>query len=300
MAPQTTSFQLEDHDLPRGGRTRIAPTPSGYLHAGNAINFLITSKLAQVLGSSIHLRIDDLDAERVRTEYVEDIFRSLDWLGIEWQSGPTGPDDHLMNWSQQMRLERYGLMAKELRSTGLVYGCTCTRSQLQEHNAEGRYPGTCRSVGHSLEALENTWRLHVMDPTMIEINGLNGRTELVDLVSVMGDPVIRQRSVGNEMPRVAYQLASLADDLDQGITWIVRGKDLLASTACQLHIADLLGLEQFEQVRFLHHRLEMDDEGRKLSKSDGATSLKAMRKAGVSPQVFERKADMVIREFFSP
>ncbi|MBP6310978.1 MAG: hypothetical protein KA408_01810 [Flavobacteriales bacterium] len=299
MASQNTSFELKHLDLHSGGRTRIAPTPSGYLHTGNAINFMITSKLAKFLGSTIHLRIDDLDAERVRMEYVEDIFRSLDWLGIEWQSGPTGPDDHFLNWSQQLRSGRYQLLAEELRSTGRVYGCTCTRSQLLEHK-EDRYPRICRSAGNTLEAQGNTWRLRVMDPAMIEINGMNGKVELVDLVSAMGDPVIRQRSIGNETPRVAYQLASLADDMDQENTWIVRGKDLMASTACQLYMADLLGLERFKQTRFLHHRLEMDVDGRKLSKSDGALSLKAMREAGISPEAVERKADRVIEEFFSP
>ena len=280
-------------------RTRIAPTPSGYLHAGNAMNFLVTSKLAQLFGSSIHLRIDDLDAERVRPEYVEDIFQTLDWLGIEWQSGPTGPDDHFLNWSQHYRAERYQGLVEDLRSTGLVYGCVCTRSQLREHDTNGNYPGTCRSAGHSLTDPKNNWRLRIVAQAIIEINQLNGKTELVDLISAMGDPVIRQRSVGNEMPRISYQLASLADDLDNGITWIARGKDLIASTACQLHIADLLGLEQFQHVRFFHHTLEIDTSGRKLSKSDGATSLKAMREAGVSPEALERKADVVIAEFLS-
>lgn len=280
-------------------RTRIAPTPSGYLHAGNAINFLVTSKLAQRSGSSIHLRIDDLDAERVRPEYVEDIFHTLDWLGIEWQSGPTGPDDHYLNWSQHYRAERYQLLADELRSTGLVYGCVCTRSQLREHHTEGKYPGTCRSVGHSLDDPKNNWRLRIVAPAIIEINQLNGKVELVDLVSAMGDPVIRQHAVGNEMTRVSYQVASLADDLDYGITWIARGKDLLPSTACQLHIADLLGLEQFQQVQFLHHTLENDASGRKLSKSDGATSVKAMRDVGMSPEALERQADVIISEFLN-
>lgn len=297
---------LEDIDpilllpLLKDGRTRIAPTPSGYLHAGNAVNFLIISKIAKATGSKVFLRIDDLDTERVRPEYIEDIFRSLEWLGIEWDSGPSGPDEHWTRWSQRFRLGRYAQLADALRERGLVYGCTCTRSQLREHTTSGIYPGTCRTEGYYLDDPDSVWRLLVPEPTMVEVVGMNGRREVIDLATVMGDPVIQQRRQGNEMGKVAFQIASLADDVDHGITWIVRGADLMPSTACQLHIARSLGLEQFAKVQFLHHRLEMDVAGRKLSKSEGATSLKAMREAGYDPKALERKAGIIMAENINP
>jgi hypothetical protein len=103
--------------VPYGGITRLAPTPSGYLHAGNAINFLITARLAQESGSRVLLRIDDLDQERVRPEYVEDVFRSLEWLGIHWDDGPSGPEELYSTWSQQLRTARYLTLAATESST---------------------------------------------------------------------------------------------------------------------------------------------------------------------------------------
>jgi glutamyl-tRNA synthetase len=110
-----------------GLRTRIAPTPSGFLHAGNAVNFLITHELARAARGTLLLRIDDLDAERARPEYLDDIFRSLEWLGIDWDEGPTGPEDFLRNWSQRSRIERYSELLLGLRKGGHLYACECSR-----------------------------------------------------------------------------------------------------------------------------------------------------------------------------
>ena len=96
-------------------RTRIAPTPSGYLHVGNALNFLITQKLARSASGSILLRIDDLDTERARPEYITDVFDSLAWLGITWDEGPLDADDLSRNWSQLQRVVRYAGRSGALR-----------------------------------------------------------------------------------------------------------------------------------------------------------------------------------------
>jgi glutamyl/glutaminyl-tRNA synthetase len=273
----------------KAGCTRLAPTPSGCLHTGNALNFLLTERLARSNGARVLLRIDDLDAERVRPEYLEDIFRSLEWLGIAWDEGPSGPDDFRANWSQQLRLHHYHALLGSLRDQGVLYACDCSRSALRDLAPDGRYTGTCRDRGLELDAPDVTWRLNIGEAAVVQVPDLFGKAIPVDLVQNMGDPVLRQRN-----GRPAYQLASLADDVQYGITFIVRGKDLLPSSACQLHIARLLGLSTFGQVRFLHHPLITDEAGQKLSKSAGATSLKAMREAGVEPSVLHAQADRML------
>jgi glutamyl-tRNA synthetase len=276
-------------DTVQGGTTRLAPTPSGYLHAGNALNFLLTERLARSTGARVLLRIDDLDAERVRPEYLEDIFRSLEWLGIVWDEGPSGPDDFRANWSQQLRLHHYDALLGLLRDQGVLYACDCSRSALRDLASDGRYTGVCRDRGLDLDAPDVTWRLNIGEAAVVQVPDLFGKAIPVDLVQNMGDPVLRQRN-----GRPAYQLASLADDVQFGTTFVVRGMDLLPSSACQLHIAGLLGLSTFEQVRFLHHPLITDEAGQKLSKSAGATSLKAMREAGVEPAVLHAQVDRML------
>ncbi len=274
-----------------GGRTRLAPTPSGYLHAGNAINFLLTARLARATGARVLLRIDDLDAERVRPEYVEDIFRSLEWLGIGWDEGPSGPADFLEHWSQQLRSARYHQLADALRAKGLLYACTCSRRKLRTEAPDGRYPGTCRERGLDMDGPEVAWRLYLGDDLPIRVPSCHGPATELDLARSMGDPILRQRT-----GRPAYQLASLADDVDFAMTFIVRGMDLLPSSACQLHCAGLLGLDVFQQCCFVHHALLNDEAGNKLSKSAGATSLKAMREAGLDASPLHDRADRMLAE----
>ncbi|MBP6643263.1 MAG: hypothetical protein KA186_09230 [Flavobacteriales bacterium] len=288
-------------DLKRtgAGSTRLAPTPSGFLHMGNAINFLLTEKLARALGWNVRLRIDDLDAERVRPNYVEDVFRSLEWLGITWDEGPSGPADHYASWSQQLRLARYGELVEALHHGGHLYGCTCTRSQLRTVATDGRYPGTCREAGQTIDDPDSTWRLRIPEGTIVRVNTLQGEVLEVDLALTMGDPVVRHRMSGQASGRVSYQIASLADDLDFGITHIVRGADLLPSTACQLHLAKLVGLKSFEAVSFHHHDLVLGPTGDKLSKTEGATSLSSLRARGVSTKVLHRQADTLVEKLLN-
>lgn len=270
--------------LPPGGRTRLAPTPSGYLHAGNAINFLITHMLAQHAGARSRLRIDDLDAERMRPDYVDDVFHSLRWLGIVWKDGPSTQEDQLTTYRQELRLERYLGLIDRLRTAGHLYACTCSRRQLVASAC------ACRSLHRPFDAPDTVWRLHVPQGTILSIPNMAGRPVEVDLARTMGDPVLRQRN-----GRPAYQIASLADDLDHGTTFIVRGADLLPSTACQLFLARLLGEKAFLHVRFLHHPLEMDADGTKLSKSAGSTSLRSMREAGHGPEALLQRAEVLLR-----
>lgn len=262
--------------------TRIAPTPSGYLHAGNAIGFLITARLAKEQNASLRLRIDDLDAERARPEYVNDIFESLSWLRIQCSEGPAHAADHEASWSQDGRTPRYHELLAKLATDHHLYACMCSRRELPAC--------TCCDRDIALDADGVTWRLRVPDTCPVDIVGWKNNTR-VDLAALMHDPVLRQRN-----GRPAYQIASLADDVDHGITFIVRGADLLPSTACQLYLARLLHLDAFARIRFLHHPLVTDAAGNKLSKSEGAASLKAMRELGRASDPLREQADAVLAE----
>lgn len=267
--------------LPAGLRTRIAPTPSGLLHLGNGAAFVLTWKLARAAGGRILLRIDDLDAERARPGYVEDIFRSLEWLGIDWDKGPTGPGDFAEKWSQHMRLDSYETLLTRLRSTGSVYACSCTRSTMANC--------TCRVDGRSLDAPDVLWRLRLEGAEPVPMKRWPNGSGSMQPSSLMVDPVVRQRS-----GRPAYQVSSLADDLDAGINFIVRGEDLLPSTACQLFMAKCLAEKGFLETAFVHHGLLTDGTGAKLSKSAGAGSLHEMRLAGIDPAVVHQQADRLL------
>ncbi|MCB9169679.1 MAG: hypothetical protein H6594_04930 [Flavobacteriales bacterium] len=273
-------------DAAPGPRGRIAPTPSGYLHAGNAFNFLLTERLVRHLGGHLLLRIDDLDVGRMRPEFVEDIFRSLEWLGIAWDDGPSGPDALERVWSQRHRSPQYRKCLSELRERGALYACDHSRTSLLEDRSPGKPYCAHRSGDLPFDAPGAVWRLRVPEDTRIVIQQFDKGGEEVDLMSVMPDPVLRVRD-----GRPGYQIASLCDDLVQGIDLIVRGADLLPSSACQTHLARVLGRTAFMDVRFVHHGLIFGQDGLKLSKSAGADSLKAMRERNADPTVLKAMAD---------
>ena len=129
--------------------TRFAPTPSGYLHLGNAVNAQLVAWLALSADGEIRLRIDDMDAPRSRGEYVEDIFNTLAWLEIDWKGGPTDSEDFLQRHSMRGRTEHYRAELEQARGRGLeVYACTCSRSQLRGPPVGG-CPGGCREARHA-------------------------------------------------------------------------------------------------------------------------------------------------------
>lgn len=267
-------------------RTRIAPTPSGFLHAGNAINFLLTDEVARSLGASIRLRIDDLDADRLRPAFVEDVFESLRWLGIAWQEGPVDAKDHERRFSQHARVSRYLEQIDLLKEQGDLYACTCSRTELR------RGACACRNGNVRFNDPQAAWRIRLPSDAEVRVVDLFGRERWLRLAALMPDPVLRQRVELGARP--AYQIASLVDDVDHGTTHIVRGEDLLPSTACQLYLAERLGLEAFTSVVFLHHPLITDAAGAKLSKSAGANSLKSMRAQGVSANELRTRAREIL------
>jgi glutamyl/glutaminyl-tRNA synthetase len=251
-------------------RSRIAPTPSGYLHIGNAINFVITWLWVRKENGKLRLRIDDLDAPRTKPAYLDDIFQTLEWLGLDWDEGPQTPDEHEKIYSQNLRAERYSVLTEQLVQTGKVFACGCSRK-----NIEGQYPGTCIHKKLPLNMADTSLRIITPDDEPVIVTDINRGDIAVNLYEVMRHFIIRRRD-----GLAAYQVASLADDIDFGINVIVRGEDLLYSTAAQLYLAKLVGNETFQQATFYHHPLLKNENGLKLSKSAGGTSLKSWREAG--------------------
>jgi glutamyl-tRNA synthetase len=281
------------------GITRIAPTPSGFLHAGNGLSFLFTYALARAQGDQILLRIDDLDAARTRVDYLDDIFRTLDWLDISWDLGPVSVVDFQKNWSQHHRLPLYQAALEVLKNdtqSGQVYACTCSRKQIQETSDTGLYPRTCRHRHIPFDAQDAAWRIKIDATEKAQFKNFdfqyrNFKRETVVLADTVGDFVVQQK---NQFP--AYQLASVVDDSHFGITRIVRGQDLWCSTAAQIHLARHLNLASFQQIAFYHHPILTDALGHKLSKSKGANALATAREKGQNAEDLVKE----IGNWFSP
>jgi glutamyl/glutaminyl-tRNA synthetase len=276
-------------------RTRIAPTPSGFLHPGNGVSFIITWAIARKMGGKIVLRIDDLDTERLRPEYVEDIFRTLDWLGLDYDEGPMSVADFNKNYSQHKRLDLYSDALEKLKNNqfATLYACNCSRKQIRENAETGIYPHICRTKNIDFDGTDTSWRILVPDKTLVSFQEFQKEPLSIRLDETMGDFIVRQK---NGLP--AYQIASLVDDVHFNINFIVRGQDLLDSTAAQEFLAENLSLST--PKTYLHHPLLTDTEGVKLSKSLGAGSLKDWREHGRSPlALFEKAAEWLGMEIIN-
>ena len=237
--------------------TRIAPTPSGFLHAGNRYNFRLTANLAEEHEIPLALRIDDVDAARYQSVYADDIFNVLHDLNIAWSIGPRDTADFEAHWSQRQKTNYYRAELALLRNSSVeTYACRCSRSMISSVPSGG-CPGQCRTAQHELVAHESALRVHVPIGTTISVNDVE-----VHLDSELGDFVIWRR---DDLP--AYQLVSVIEDRDLGTTHIVRGEDLLTSTAAQIFIASSLGAENLRTAHYVHHPLLTDASGVKLSKS---------------------------------
>jgi len=265
-------------------RSRIAPTPSGYLHIGNALNFILTYLLVRKDSGKLFLRIDDLDAPRVNDEYLEDIFITLEWLGIEWDDGPQLLAEHLSRFSQQRRMNLYNDFIKRLILTNKVFACDCSRKDIQELGSAGLYPGTCRNRHLPLDAPNSALRVFTDKNEIIKFEDEFKGTKSVNLYETQRDFIIRRK---DGIP--AYHVASLADDIHYNINMVVRGEDLLTSTAAQLYLAELAGEKELGNTRFFHHPLLKNEAGEKLSKSAGSVSIKWWRENGKTPAEFYHK-----------
>jgi glutamyl/glutaminyl-tRNA synthetase len=264
---------------------------------------VLTWLLARSRGGSIHLRIDDMDTARFREEYIEDVFASLEWLGLDWDTGPRSLADLRTAHSQHLRLDRYREALKTLLSARddegpLVYACACSREKARRDAAAagrpGIYAGTCRNAHLPMHqsglaadgrpaAEAYPLRIRVPGHAEVTLAAAASGPLILHPGRDMGDFVVWQR---NGEP--AYQLTSLVDDEALGIDLVVRGKDLLPSTGAQAWLAGILGYTIFPRAVFVHHDLMLDDAGGKLSKSEGADSLRGLRERLGSPEVLLR------------
>jgi glutamyl-tRNA synthetase len=256
---------------------RYAPSPTGDLHLGNARTALIAWLWSRSAGGRFVLRFEDLDLGRVRSGCAEQQASTLAWLGLDWDGEPV---------AQSARGGLYAAALESLRERGLLYECFCSRADVRRaasapHGPDGPiYTGTCRT----LSARERTERLaHGRAPALrVRVEGevaftddvLGPQHELLDATS--GDIVVR-RSDGV----IAYQLAVVVDDAAQGVTRVVRGSDLLASTGRQLRLYELLGL--LPVPRHAHVPLLLGDDGERLAKRHGAVGLAELRAGGADP-----------------
>ena len=244
----------------------------------------MTHTLARHFGGKILLRIDDLDTDRMRVDCLEDIFITLDWLGLDYDEGASGVEDFQKNYSQHTRLDLYFDALKKI-GPSVLYACKCSRKDIRKQSTDGLYPKTCLNKNIDFESHEVTWRIHVPDETTVQFNEWQQGLQNIDLSKTVGDFVLRQKN-----GRPAYQLASVVDDDFFGVNFIVRGEDLLSSTASQIFVSQHITHSNFSKNVFLHHPLLTDTEGVKLSKSKGAGSLNDWREAGKSPVFLFQKA----------
>ena len=255
-------------------KTRIAPTPSGFLHVGNVLSFSITATLARKHGAKVLLRIDDLDRARVNREYLTDIFDTLRFLEIPWDEGPRDADDFESQFSQIHRMQLYNEALDQLVAGDFVFACTCSRKQLSETGG-----CTCLAKQFPLNTPDASLRLHTNNAVSLQVKNYDGTIIQAQLPVEMENFVVRKK---DGFP--AYQLTSIVDDLFYGIDLIVRGEDLRASTLAQLQLATVLEKQAFNDARFYHHLLLLEADGKKLSKSAGSTSIRYLRQEGKSAE----------------
>ena len=239
----------------------------------------MTASLAGQAGASILLRIDDLDRERAQEVYVQDIFDTLQFLGIPWDEGPADAVEFEREWSQVNRMELYRRALEQLRSAGAVFACSCSRAEVVRSGVTGGCPRGCSERGLSLDASGVSWRFK----TDAFAEGLRVKTIDGGAIDAVLPPEMRDFVVLKKDGFPAYQLTSVVDDIHYGVDLIVRGDDLWPSTLAQQCLSFPLEAAGFREIAFYHHALLLGDDGGKLSKSSGDTSIRHLRQTGLTP-----------------
>lgn len=263
--------------------TRFAPSPTGRLHLGHAFSALRAHDFARARQGQFLLRIEDIDPGRTRAEFVDGIVADLEWLGIL-------PDGPVLLQSQ--RLPLYSEALARLEGMDLVYPCFCTRSAIAAeiaasasapHGPDGPlYPGTCRALA-AAERMKRTreqphaWRLDVARAQAVAgpLFWREGAAPVLAEPKLFGDVVLARKDAPT-----SYHLAVTIDDAAQGVSDVVRGRDLQSATHVHRLLQALLGLPS---PVYHHHELLVDEAGRRLAKRNGAPTLAAMRAAGADP-----------------
>lgn len=259
---------------------RFAPSPTGRMHLGNVAAALASWLSARSRGGRWILRIEDLDPQRSRLEYARTLEDDLHWLGLDWDEGGVDGTGARGPYRQSMRGEIYEEHLARLTDMHLTYACHCTRADIMAtqapHESDGRvvYAGTCRPSAYPpFESAAGgghggATRLYVPDREIVFDDRVYGRRS-VNLAHHCGDFVLRRADGA-----WAYQLAVVVDDALMGVTEVVRGCDLLLSSAQQIYLCGLLG---YDVPEYSHIPLIVNDEGRRLSKRDGSLSMMSLR-----------------------
>lgn len=261
-------------------RTRLAPSPTGALHLGNAFSFVINWAMARKHKWEITLRIEDLDVSRVRPGMIEHTIDTLRWLGLDWDAGPTTQLDDVTRYQQAM---------DRLAGQGLAYPCQLSRSQIQQAasaphapepgaSAEARFDPALRPVERpeSFHDRGTNWRF-IADPAPVVFTDAHAGPQRFDIGASAGDFV-----VWTKRATPSYQLAVVVDDALAGVTRVVRGNDLLESTARQLLLYRALRLTP--EPAYTHLPLIRGADGKRLAKRHADTGLDALAESGVRPQ----------------
>lgn len=258
--------------------TRLAPSPTGLLHLGNAWSFLLCWLASRSTGGKVLVRIDDIDPQRSKPEFVRAIIHDLSWLGLDWDG------DIIF---QSVRTAKYATVLDSLQKQGLVYPCFCTRKELRSlasaphlGDRHPAYPGTCAALTlaqrEELLAQGKAFSLRLACPqTDIAFNDILQGQQSFAKMAYGGDfPLRRSDGVW------AYQLASTVDDAETCVNLIIRGRDLLSSTPRQIIIAKASG---YAIPQYAHIPLLLDEHGERLAKRHKSLSIAALRAAGIKP-----------------
>ncbi len=262
--------------------TRFAPSPTGYLHKGHAFSAITAHEAARAAGGRFLLRIEDIDAARCRPAYEAGIFEDLAWLGLDWETPVRRQSEHM---------DDYAAALERLRAEGLLYRCFRTRAELIASAPHGPMDtfrgGPDPDESARLSAGEPfAWRLS-LEAAERRLGGFEGLTFEADgervraRPEVGGDVVLARKDAG-----VAYHLAATVDDALQGVTCVIRGVDLKEAAHVQRLLQALLGLPT---PTYLHHRLILGPDGKRLAKRDRAQTLRELRAAGVTPADLRRE-----------
>mgnify|MGYP001162269471 FL=1 len=268
--------------------SRFAPSPTGLLHLGHAYSALLTQNLVTRNSGTLHLRIEDIDITRCTPDFEKQIYRDLEWLGVQWDSTPLRQSEELSIYINSL---------KQLVDKGLVYGCDCTRSDIKKALSAPNnlandastvvYPGTCREKNLSLDGRNVRLNLlkskNYLETEYINFfeQGIGPNKENGDqtfdiawLEKRYGDFIIARKDV-----RTSYHLAVTVDDAQQKVTHVSRGNDLFYVTPIHVILQNLLN---FKTPVYIHHPLIKDKNGNKLAKSKGAESILSMRNSGTT------------------